>query len=211
MIITYHGLEFFRVQFGDTILAFNPISKNSKYKSAHFGADIALVTLADKDFNGIESVTHGEKTPFVVSGPGEYEIKEVFIKGTPSISNYGEKKLNTIYTVSLENMNICFLGALGSTEVSSEVIESLGEIDILFIPIGGEGVLKAGEAYKFAVTLEPKIIIPMQYGEVGDKNALKIFLKEGGEENLKPIDKLTVKKKDLEGKEGDIVVLESAS
>jgi hypothetical protein len=66
---------------------------------------------------------------------------------------------------------------------------------------GGEGVLNADLAYKLVVKLEPKIIIPMHYGEVGEKDALKKFLKEAGED-IKPIEKLTLKKKDLEGKEG---------
>ena len=41
-----------------------------------------------------------------------------------------------------------------------------------------------------------------------DQVNLKTFLKEAGEESQKPQDKLTLKKKDLEGKEADVVVLE---
>jgi hypothetical protein len=44
MIITYFGGEFFKVQFGDITLAFNPISKESKLKPSRFGADIVLST-----------------------------------------------------------------------------------------------------------------------------------------------------------------------
>jgi L-ascorbate metabolism protein UlaG (beta-lactamase superfamily) len=108
----------------------------------------------------------------------------------------------------MENMNICFLGALDNEKsISSEMLEAMEEdVDILFVPVGGEGVLNADLAYKLAVKLEPKLIIPMHYGEVGEKEALKKFLKEAGED-IKPIDKLTLKKKDLEGKEGEIVVL----
>ena len=211
MIITYYGGEFFKVQFGDTTLAFNPISKDSKLKSSRFGADIVLSTTYHSDFNGVEQVSHGDKKPFVISGPGEYEVKEVFIKGLPSESKYGGKDLvNTIYTVSLENMNICFLGALNNSELKNETVEALDEIDILFVPIGGDGVLDPAKAYKLAVSLEPKIIIPMHYGDVGANDALKVFLKEAGE-SPKPEPKLKKKKKDLEGKEGDIVVLDSVN
>jgi L-ascorbate metabolism protein UlaG (beta-lactamase superfamily) len=211
MIITYYGGEFFKVQFGDTTLAFNPISKESKLKSSRFGADIVLTSTYHEDFNGVDQVTHGEKKPFVISGPGEYEVKEVFIKGLPSESKYGGKDLvNTIYTVSLENMNICFLGANNSAELKNETVEALDEIDILFVPIGGDGVLDPAKAYKLAVSLEPKIIIPMHFGDVGEKDALKVFLKEAGE-NPKSESKLTLKKKDLEGKEGDIVLLDSVN
>ncbi len=208
MVITYQGGEFFKVQFGDVTLALNPISKDSKLKSSKFGADVALVSLNHTDFNGVDQVTFGERNPFVVSGPGEYEIRGVFIKGFLSQSNYGGKPfINTIYSISLENMNMCFLGALGTTDVSAEIKEALGEIDILFLPIGGEGVLTASEANKLATNLEPKIIIPMHFDAVGDKKALPTFLKEAGSEGVKSIDKLTIKKKDLEGKEGEVVVL----
>lgn len=215
MIITYYGGEFFKVQFGDTTLAFNPISKDSKLKSSRFGADIVLSTTYHEDFNGVEQVSHGDKTPFVITSPGEYEVKEVFIKGLPSESKYGVKEggqdlVNTIYTVSLENMNICFMGAINNSELKAETIEALDEIDILFVPIGGEGVLDPVKAYKLAISLEPKIIIPMHYGEIGMKDALKVFLKEAGE-NPKAEAKLTLKKKDLEGKEGDVLLLDSVN
>lgn len=208
MVITYQGGEFFKVQFGDTILAFNPISKDSKLKSSRFGADIALISLNHPDMNGADQVSFGGKTAFAVTGPGEYEIQGVYIKGFASESEYGkEKRINTIYTVNLENMNLCFLGALSTKELKSETLEAIDDIDILFVPIGGEGVLSASDAYKLAVKLEPKLIVPMHYSPA----TLKAFLKEGGEETLKPVDKLTLKKKDLEGKEADIVVLAEAA
>jgi L-ascorbate metabolism protein UlaG (beta-lactamase superfamily) len=208
MIITYLGGQFVKVQFGDTILAFNPISKDSSLKTSKFGADIVLSSIKHPDFNGVDQVTFGEKVPFVISGPGEYEAKNVFIKGLASESGYDkEKRINTIYTVSLEGMNICFLGALNTPELPKEADEAIDEVDILFVPIGGEGVLEPSAAYKLAVSIGPKIIIPISYGDVGNKDALKVFLKEAGE-NPKPEAKLTLKKKDLEGKEADVVVLE---
>jgi L-ascorbate metabolism protein UlaG (beta-lactamase superfamily) len=214
MIITYLGGESFKVSFGDTILAFNPVSKDSKLKPAKFGADVVLSTLNHSDMNGAEQVTFGEKKPFSITGPGEYEVKGVFIKGFGSESNYdgpsttaGEKRINTIYSVTLEGMNICFLGAISQETMPKDADEAIDAIDILFVPIGGEGVLEASKAYKLAVSLEPKLIIPMHYGDIGEKDALKTFLKEAGE-NPKPEPKLTLKKKDLEGKDAEVVVLE---
>jgi len=212
MIITYQGVEFFKVQFGDTILAFNPISKESKFKNTRFFADVALVSANHPDFNGVENLAYNGKEPLVISGPGEYETKGVFIKGFQSKTNYGKgEKINTVYTVVLEGMTLCFLGALSDEKLSPEFMEAIEDIDILFLPIGDDGVLDVNKANKLAVTLEPKIIIPMHYGEVGIENALKKFLKEAGEEGVKPIDKLTIKKKDLEGKEGEVVILEQAN
>jgi L-ascorbate metabolism protein UlaG (beta-lactamase superfamily) len=204
MIISYQGVQSFKVQFGDTVLAFDPVSKKSKFKTNNFGADIALISLNHPDMNGVDQVNRGEKQAFIINGPGEYEIQGVFIKGLLSSSSYGgAEHINTIYTVNFENMNLCFLGALGNTEIPNETKAGIDGIDILFVPISGAGVLSPSEAYKFAVSLEPSIIIPMQV----DEKSLKAFLKEGGTEGLKPIEKLTIKKKDLEGKEGEIIIL----
>lgn len=211
MIITYQGVEFFKIQFGDITIALNPISKDSKFKNTRFFADIALVSLNHPDMNGVENLSYNGKEPYVISGPGEYEIKGVFIKGFASKSLYGGKeKINTIYSITLENMNICFLGALSEVNLSSEVKEALGDVDILFVPIGDESVLDASKAEKLSVEIEPKIIVPMHYGDVGVSGALKKYLKEAGDENVKAIDKLTIKKKDLEGKTGDTIVLSVA-
>jgi len=208
MVISYHGGEFFKVSFGETTLAFNPISKDSKLKSARFGADIILASLNHPDMNGAEQVAHGERQPFVISGPGGYEIRKVFVKGFASESRYGGKDgLNTIYLVQLEGMHLCFLGALSTRVLPKDVVAAMETVDILFVPIGGDGVLSPSEAHELSVEIEPALVIPMHYGEVGEKDALKKFLKEEGAEGIKPIEKLTIKKKDLEGKEGEVVVL----
>ncbi len=212
MIISFMGGESLKVQFGDIVIAYNPISKNSKLKATSFGSDIVLTSLDHEDMNGVENASRGDKAPFAISGPGEYEVKGVYVKGYPSESNYGGKtRLNTIYTVALEGMNLCFLGALSNTQLPHDIAEDLEDVDILFVPIGGEGVLSAAEAQKISVQIEPRIIVPIHYGSLGAEGALKNFIKEAGGEAPETLDKLTIKKKDLEGKEGEIVVLNPTS
>ncbi len=207
MIITNYGKQFFKIQFGDTVLAFNPISKDSKLKVSRFGADIALVSLNKPDFNGIESVTYGGKEPFVISGPGAYEVKGIFIKGflTKFVDNKedGKSLINTIYLVSLEGINICFLGSLQNFDVDIKTKEGLERIDILFIPINGKDTLAYDDAHSIATKLGPKIVIPMDY----EPEKLKQFLKESGVEKTSSVDKLTIKKKDLDEKNGSVIVL----
>jgi hypothetical protein len=204
MVISYLGGECFKVTQGDLTLAINPPGKGSKLASAKFGADLALVSLDNEDFNGTENAGFGERQPFVISGPGEYEVKGVAVRGFGVPTVYGKKAtINTIYSISLENMNLCFMGAMGSPELPAAAKQELDDIDILFVPVGGGDVLEQAAAYKLAVQLGPKVIIPMHY----DDKSLKAFLKEAGAEATKAEEKLTVKKKDLEGKEGEVVVL----
>lgn len=204
MVISYFGGECFKVTLGDLSLAINSPGKGSKLASAKFGADLALVSLDHEDFNGVENASFGERQPFVINGPGEYEVKGVAVRGFGAATTYGgQATINTIYSVSLENMNLCFMGALGSPELPAAAKQELDDVDILFVPVGGGDVLEVAPAYKLAVQLGPKVIIPMHY----DDKSLKAFLKEAGAEGTKAEDKLTVKKKDLEGKEAEVVVL----
>jgi hypothetical protein len=206
MIITYLGKEFFKIQQGELVMACNPVSKDSKEKVSRFGARMALSTMNHPDFNGFESVAHGDTVPFEISGPGDYEIQGIFIKGIQTEVEYeGKKHINTIYSFSVDNISICFLGALSNGKLSSEVLEQIDAPDIVFVPIGGSGTIGATDAYKLAVSLDAKVIIPMEY----DDKLLKVFLKEGGQEGVKAIEKLTIKAKELLGKEGEIIVLES--
>ena len=208
MVISYHGAECFKISQGDITLALNPISKDSKLKPTRFGADITLITTNHPDFNGRDQTSRGDKSSFVIDGPGEYEIKDIFIKGF--LSEGPGKKINTIYLISFEGMNLCFLGALANPILPDETLEAIEDVDILFVPIGEGGPAKDGastldpvSAYKLAVSLEPSVIIPMYY----QKTALEQFIKEGGEAKVDSLDRFVVKKKDLEDKESEIVVL----
>lgn len=207
MIITYFGKQFVKIGQGEMVLAFNPVSKDSKSGvSAKFGADIALITTNHSDYNGLEQLSHGERVPFAVTGPGDYEVKEIFIKGVMSNSLLNNKKhINTIYTLAVDGISVVFLGALSDTEFSKETREAIDGPDILFVPVGGNGLLDAKSSAKLASSLEPKIIIPIDY----DATSLKSFLKEMGEEKAEVVDKLTLKRKDLEGKDGEVIVLKA--
>lgn len=200
MIVSYHGAECFKISQGDLTLALNPISKDSKFGAKRFGADITLITANLPDFNGRDQTSRGDKESFVIDGPGEYEIKNVFIKGF--LSEGPDKKKNTIYLISFEGMNLCFLGALSNAVLPDDTLEAIEDVDILFTPLGVSGTIDPVSAYKLAVTLEPSVVIPMYF----EKANLDKFIKEGGSK-VDSIDKFVVKKKDLEGKESEIVVL----
>ncbi len=208
MIITAHGAESIKISHGDLTLAFNPISKDSKLKSTSYGADVAFVSTWHPDMNGVDTVTRKGKDPFVVKGPGEYEVSELFIKAYGSDTTYDNTEaINTIYIFTMDDIRVAYLGALGTTELSPEAKEELGTADVFLVPVGGDGVLNYKEAYDIAVKREAKIIIPIHHDGVGEKDSLKSFLKEAGQEGVKTIDKLTIKKKDVVDKQGEVVVI----
>jgi hypothetical protein len=200
MVITRHAPAFFKFQLGDLTVALNPPSKKSSIKASRFGADIVLQSQLHEDFGGGEDLNLGGKNPIVIDGPGEYEIKNIIIRGLPGVSTYGGKEsINTIYTLNMDNMKICVLGLQSVSTLLPETKSAIDEVDILFIG-SGDGILASSDAYKLSVSLEPRLIVPFAFND-GD---LKLFLKEAGSDE-KAEEKLTLKKKDLEGKEGDIM------
>lgn len=207
MIITHFGREHFKLQVGDLTIAVNPISKEGKGKIAKYGADITLITTNHPDYNGAEQTEHGGKTPFVIRGAGEYEVNDIFIKGFSTVTKLqdGKKEVsfqNTSYVFVLDGIRVTFLGAL-SMMLQPEHKEVIDETDVLFIPVGDDAfLLNPYDAHKLAVSLEPKLIIPMDY----DEKSLPIFLKEAGSEKAEPVEKLTIKKKDIDGKLGEVVL-----
>ena len=218
MIITNYGRQHFKLQVGDLTVAINPVSKEGTGKVAKYGADVCMITTNHPDYNGAEQVEHGGKVPFVINGAGEYEVAGIFIKGfateteltegnptsSKTTKGQGKKKTyqNTSYCFVMDGMRITFLGAL-SHMLESQHKEIIDETDILFVPVGGDGhTLNAYDAEKLAVSLEPHLIIPMDYNE----QTLPIFLKEAGAEKVEPVEKLTIKKKDIESKLGEVVL-----
>lgn len=211
MVITHHGGQCFKVTFGDLTLVFDPISKTGTLPAVRFGADIALVSRNHPDMNGVDEVSFGGKVPFVINGPGEYEKEGITVQGFLTKSGYALGKgqaeaMNTMYSVKLEGMTLVHLGAMTGTNLPADAKEAIEEIDVLFVPVGGDGVLDAAEASKLATMLEPKIVIPMHWSGMGTPKSLEAFLKEEGEESEK-VDKLTLKKKDVADKDGAIIVI----
>jgi len=174
-------------------------------------ADILCVSHQHHDHNNAKAVSGN---PFLIEGPGEYEIKEVYIEGIPSFhdSSLGkERGLNTIYTIEAEEIRICHLGDLGQKELTEEQLEKIGEIDILMIPIGGVYTIGVKEAVRIMSQIEPNIIIPMHYQI--PKLKLKLdgvdkFLKTMGIESISPLPKLSIKKKDILSEEAKIIILQ---
>jgi len=208
MVITYHREGFVKIQQGDLTVAFNPISREIDAKATRFGADLCFVSLNSPSFNGCETVTFGNKEPFIIDGPGEYEIDGVFVYGWPSGGADGQ--INTIFTTEIEGIRLCHLGALANSTLDPKTIEDIGAVDILFVPIAGGPVLSPKEAAKLAASLESKIIIPVMFENGAGEEALKTFAKEIGGNTDNRVDKLTIKKKEVEGREGEVIIIQAS-
>lgn len=217
MQIIWHGHSCFQItttqgKNNQVNIVIDPFSEETGLRLPKLEADIVLVTHNHQDHNNVKAVSG---SPFLISGPGEYEVKNIFVQGIHSWHDEkeGEKRgENTIFVLEAEEMRICHLGDLGQKELISEQLEQIGSIDILMIPIGGVYTISAKESIKIMSQIEPKIIIPMHYQIPKLKlklDGLDKFLKTMGIKTIEPLNKLTIKKKDLSEEEAKIIVLKS--
>ncbi|OGZ75426.1 MAG: hypothetical protein A3I87_03225, partial [Candidatus Staskawiczbacteria bacterium RIFCSPLOWO2_02_FULL_39_8] len=187
----------------------DPFDEKIGLKVPNFEADILLITHHHYDHDNVRAV---KGSPFVIDGPGEYEIKGVFVQGIFSFHDGAEGKergMNTIYMIESEGIRLCHLGDLGQKELTDEQLEKIGIVDVLMIPVGGEFTIDSSQAQKIIGQVEPKMVIPMHY----ELPKLKVklddvgkFLKAMGKNAVEPQDKLTVKTSTLP-KEGEMEIV----
>lgn len=208
MDIVWLGHSAFRIKGKNASIVTDPYGSETGLKFPKVEADIVTISHEHSDHNNYTAVGG---TPKVVSGPGEYEIKEVSIFG---ISSFHDKKLgeergrNTIYSITIDGIHLCHLGDLGH-KLTQDQVGEIGTVDILFVPVGGVYTLDAGEAVEAINSIEPKVIIPMHYKVPGLKYELETgedFVKEMGMEPAK-MDKYTITSDKLP-EERQLVVLE---
>lgn len=173
----------------------------------HVEADIVTVSHDHGDHNATELV---EGSPFVVRGPGEYEIKGVSVIGVASFHDANEGKdrgRNTMYRIEVDGVKIGHLGDIGHV-LSSAQVDALDGIDILFVPVGGVYTVDAEKAMQIVSDIEPKIVIPMHYAHSNAELApVAAFLKSMNKGESVAVPKLTISRDKLPA-DMQIVVLE---
>ncbi|MFC1630239.1 MBL fold metallo-hydrolase [Patescibacteria group bacterium] len=195
MTIAWHGQSCFHITFSrrkeeKISLVTDPFSQETGLRLPKLTADILL-----SSYNSNTKGVLGN--PFLITGPGEYEIKGVFVRG---IEGFQGKEKVTLFAIEGEDVRICFLGNLSQKELTPEQLDAIGDVDILMIPVGGGKTISAAEVSKIISQLEPKIVIPMNYHIPKLKvrlEKLDKFLKAIGAKSPETATKLTLKKKDL--------------
>jgi L-ascorbate metabolism protein UlaG (beta-lactamase superfamily) len=140
----------------------------------------------------------------VIDGPGEYEVSGVSVKGMSVRANMDnpDQKTTTLYKIIADDINLVVTGHI-YPELSEEELETIGLVDILCIPVGGNGyTVDAAGALSVIKKIEPKIVIPTNYADKALKypvpqqsldEALKILAMEPKE----TITRLKIKASDL--------------
>jgi L-ascorbate metabolism protein UlaG (beta-lactamase superfamily) len=201
MTLSWFGISSFKIVGKDITIITDPFTSSTGLTAVRGGADVVVCSNPNSEAaNNFSSIT-GE--PFFITGPGEYDIKGVFIIGAAAGAEH------SIYSIEVEGIRIAFLGQFKQTELTDEQKESLEGADIVLVPVGGKDILDFESAAKIATKLEPFIVIPHSYKIPGlslNFDKLDKFLQEMGGKHVEQ-DKLTLKKKDLVGEQTQLIIL----
>jgi len=194
MEITWLGHSCFRIKGKEAVVLTDPCGPDTGYTLGKVQADIVTASNTHAGHVYFDTLQEGYKA---IKGPGEYEIKDVYITGIRTFhdDSKGEKfGKNTIYTIEMEGVTLCHLGDLGHA-LSPEMIGELGNINVLFIPVGGHSTMPASAAADLVRNLNPGFVLPMHYKTADEKADLDFpekFLKELGLKDLVVQSKLMV-------------------
>lgn len=214
MQITWHGFSCFRIQETlhghDVSIVIDPFEPQDGLKLPRNLAADVVISSHDHDRHNNVAAVGG--SPFVITGPGEYEVKDAFVTGIPTYHDMvegKEKGTNTMFYVTVGDIHIVHLGDLKHL-LEERHMEEFHEIDVLFVPVGGGDVLTGKQAAEVVAQLEPRIIIPMHYktGSASKLEPLDGFLKAMAIAKPAPLPKFKIAAKDLPQEETQVIILE---
>lgn len=192
MEIEYKGATALTIKTSGAMLVIDPNLESFGLKNTKTSDAIEVVT--DKRF----AINSGSEK-LLISGPGEYEVSGISIKGVAAKRHIdGDGKNSTMYRIVVSGYRIAVVGNI-SENLSEDQLEELGIIDIAIVPIGGGGyTLDTHGAAKVVKALDPKIVIPVNYADKGIKYEvpqaeLEPFIKELGTVQHDTAEKLKLK------------------
>ncbi len=197
MEITWLGHSCFRLRGKDVTVVTDPFGPQIGYTLGRVSAQIVTIS---HDHPGHNNAAAIGGNPYVVRGPGEYEIQDVLITAVAAYhDDQRGKRLgrNTLYLLHIDDVVVCHLGDLGHL-LTDEQREEMSDVDVLLVPVGGKNTINAAQASEVISQVDPRIIIPMHYatpateGKVEGLDPVDKFCREMGVEGVEPQPKLAV-------------------
>lgn len=222
MNIQYYGHSCFKITSKpagrateDVVVFIDPFDKETGLRPPQGQADLVMVSHDHHDHNNVSAL---KGDPVVIDTAGEYAIRGINLVGTEAFHDdqQGQERGKTnIFIFETEDFKLCHLGDLGS-DLTPKQLEEIDGVDILFIPVGGTFTVDGKKAAEIARKIEPSIIIPMHYrlgkSTAGSQEKLddeKSFCESIGTCPKEKVSKLTLKKKDLEGKNLEVILMDT--
>lgn len=211
MDVTWLGHGCFRLRGKNASVVTDPYPPSLGPRLPKLEAELVTISHEHENHSHAQAVSG---KPYVVKGPGEYEVAGVTVLGWPTFhdrSQGSDLGRNTVYLIELDDVRVCHLGDLGH-KLRDPDLEILGRIDILLVPVGGGKSLDATAAAEVVRQLEARYVVPMHYALPAIKKELEPverFLKEMGVQAAEPLTRLSVQASSSADPETRVVVLEA--
>lgn len=207
MEITWYGQSCFRItERGRVAVVTDPFGDDLGLPPLKLKADVVTISHDSPGHSALDAI---KTDPYVLRGPGEYEIGNVFITGIAMHNTTVEPPaLNVAYLLDFDGLRVLHVGDLGFVP-EQVLVEELGEVHVLLIPVGGGNGLKAAQAAEVVALVEPRFIVPMHYELPGLNLPLEPvdkFLKAMGVSRVAESDTLKFSASDLPD-QAQVVVL----
>ncbi len=220
MDIQYVGHSCFRLRGKEGLVITDPYAASVGFSLPKLSADVVTVSHNHSDHNQIQSVksTSSRERPFIIDQPGEYEVQGISVYGYPSYHDNDQgtqRGTNVMYSIFLDDVHVLHLGDLGHP-LEDKIIESIPEVDVLIVPVGGIYTLDPAGAVEAITRLEPAYVIPMHFktpqhdsSTFGELATVDDFVQKYGKQP-KITDKLTLSgPKSVDEAETQLIILEA--
>ena len=208
MEITWLGHSCFLVRGKDKTIITDPCHPDLGYHLGEPEADIVTLSHFHRGHSYVEGVANDPKQ---IRSPGEYEIGGTSVTGIASFHDDKKGEVrgkNTIYVIEMDGMTLCHLGDLGHP-LDSHLVEEIGDVGILFLPVGEVSTIPIDTGAEIIRQLEPSIVIPMHYKTkafAGNLSPLDKFLDAMRIRGLEARPKLSITSSSLPGSTQTIVL-----
>jgi L-ascorbate metabolism protein UlaG (beta-lactamase superfamily) len=127
-------------------------------------ADLVLITHEHGDHNGAEAVSGTPTVLRATAGTHDSPLGEIVAVASEHDDLAGTQRgPNTIFRFELDGLRFCHLGDFGQAALRPEQQAAIGEIDVLFLPVGDGPTVGGERAASIVRALRPRLVVPMHY------------------------------------------------
>ena len=127
-------------------------------------AQLVLVTHEHADHNGVETIGGDPAVLRSTAGRLESPLGEVVAIASEHDQAAGtERGPNTIFVFGLDGLRIAHFGDFGQRALRDEQAAAVGQVDLVFLPVGAGPTIGAEQAAAIVERLAPRWVVPMHY------------------------------------------------
>jgi L-ascorbate metabolism protein UlaG (beta-lactamase superfamily) len=126
--------------------------------------DLLLITHEHADHNAVDAIDGEPAVLRSTAGTLDSPLGEVTAIASEHDDVAGTQRgPNTIFVFTLDGVRACHMGDFGQSGLREEQVAAIGELDLLFVPVGGGFTIGAEQASLIAERLSPRWVVPMHY------------------------------------------------